>query len=471
MGHSNLIKNTILLFINKISLVLSAFILLPVFTANFGAAEYGLATLIAGYVSLLAPLLTLRMDIGIFKHIVEARDDIGRVKVIFSSFAVVMLPILFAFIGVAILAGVLFNITFYPLIIANIVVTILFSLISQFARGVGRTSAFVSTSLLVTAISFVVSLLGITIFGLGVEVIFISAILSQLLGIIVLVINTKIGQFFSAKCIDRSTQKQLLKYSLPLVPDSASYWIMNISDRTVLSIFLGVSSAGVYTVANKFSSIVDQAIGVFFQAWTESATEYAKKENRDKLYSDVFSAYMRVFVSISLIIVSIMPFVFSLFVKGDEFQPAYMYIPILMYAMIAHAAEAFISSIYLANDLTKQIAKTTAFGAVINIVVNIMLVMFIGIWAAAVSTLLSYLITAIYRYYDVRKYGIMLQVAPNLVYVILATIVVNACLFYWASTVGNILSLVITVIVAMLLNYRTVIVGWPIIRGRVIGRS
>lgn len=470
MGHSNLIKNFALLFINKISLVLSSFILLPVFTANFGAAEYGLATLIAGYVSLLAPLLTLRMDIGIFKHIIEARDDPDRIKTIISSFALVMLPISLIFLCVAMLAGILFDIPFYPLIIGNILITIVFSLVSQFARGIGRTNAFVSVSLLVTVISFVASLLGITMLGIGIEIIFISAIISQLLGIIGLAMNTSVLQFFSTKHIDKSTQKQLLKYSLPLVPDSASYWVMNISDRTVLSIFLGVSSAGVYTVANKFSSIVDQAVGVFFQAWTESATEYAKKKNRDRLYSDVFSVYMRIFVSISLAITSLIPFIFPYLVKGNEFQSANLYVPILMYAMIAHAAEAFISSIYLANDLTKQIAKTTLFGAAINIIINIMLVMYIGIWAAAVSTLLSYLSTAIYRYYNVRKYGIMLHLAPGLFCAVLGSIVINASLFYWNNATGDVLSLIFTAIVAVFLNYQTVIAGWPVIKSKVIGR-
>ena len=471
MGHSSLIKNTALLFINKVSLVLSSFILLPVFTANFGAAEYGLATLIAGYVSLLAPLLTLRMDIGIFKHIVEARDDHNRIKVIVSSFALIMLPILLGFLCVSISAGILFNIPYYPLIVGNILIAILFSLISQFSRGIGRTSAFVSVSLLVTVISFVISLLGITMLELGIEIIFISAIISQLLGIVALAINTSMLQFLSAKHIDKTTQKQLLKYSLPLVPDSASYWVMNISDRTVLSVFLGISSAGIYTVANKFSSIVDQAIGVFFQAWTESATEYAKKENRDRLYSDVFSVYMRVFVSISLVITSLIPFIFPILVKGDEFQSANLYVPILMYAMIAHAAEAFISSIYLANNLTKQIAKTTLFGAVINIIINIMLVMCVGIWAAAISTLISYLITAIYRYYNVRKYGIILQVAPGLMCTILVAIAINASLFYWNNTTGDVLSLLFTGIVVVFLSYRIVIAGWPNIKSKIIGHS
>lgn len=48
--------------------------------------------------------------------------------------------------------------------------------------------------------------------------------------------------------------------------------------------------------------------------------------------------------------------------------------------------------------------STTVIGAVINIVVNILLIKYIGVYAAAISTLVSCLIVYIYRKYKVKDY-------------------------------------------------------------------
>lgn len=458
--HSSLVKNTALLLINKASLVLSSFILLPVFTAHFSAGDYGLVSLITGYIALLAPVLTLRLDIGIFRHIVDARGDVRQLEKVVSSFVFIIIPIMLLVLGLAVIVGSLFSIPFYTLAVVNIITAILFTMATQLIRGVGRTDIFVVTSILVTLLSFIASLYGVLALKAGIEIIFIAAIISQVIGALILGIKGNIVRYISRGSVDRAMQKQLVKYSLPLVPDSMSFWVINISDRTILSIFLGVASAGVYTVANKFSAIIEQAIGVFFQAWTESATVYAKEKERDRLYSDVFSAYMRIFVTLALLTTAIMPFVFSLFIKGVEFQSAYLYIPILMYGMIFHAAEAFISSIYLANDLTKQVAKTTIFGAIINIVVNVVLVLAIGIWAAAISTLIAYAATAVYRYYNVRTYGINLRIASSLCIVSLILAGGNALLYYWNHPIGNYVSIAIILLAGYFLNTASIAWAW-----------
>lgn len=452
MSHKSLVKNTTLLSINKLTLIASSFLLLPLYTSYFSASEYGLATLAVSYIAICAPLLTLRLDIGVFKHIVEVRDNFEKTRAIVSSFVFLLAPILCLFLIIATLVSQFTHIPYAALIVCNIITSIVLTSLNQFVRGIGSTNLFVLTSIITTAFSLFLSWFGVTVLGTGIEVMFVSSIISQSIGCTVLGVKTGIHKYVSIKYIDIKTQKKLLRYSLPLIPDSVSFWILSIADRTILSIFLGVASVGVYTVASKFSSILAQAVGVFFQSWTEAATQYSKKDSRDQLYSEVFSAYLRIFTSATILIVSLMPFAFPILIKGEVFMDAYWYAPVLLYAMIAHAAEAFVSSLYLANNLTKQIAKTTILGAVVNISIGLSLVHYIGVWAVVLSTLLGYLSTALYKYFNIRTYGISLSISLRLIVTLLLLLFVNAMFYYLNSPFGNVASISIAVISALLLN-------------------
>ena len=49
--------------------------------------------------------------------------------------------------------------------------------------------------------------------------------------------------------------KEIIKYSVPLIPNMISWWIVSASDRTIISTVLGVAQNGIYSAANKFSGV------------------------------------------------------------------------------------------------------------------------------------------------------------------------------------------------------------------------
>ena len=60
--------------------------------------------------------------------------------------------------------------------------------------------------------------------------------------------------------------------------------------------------------------------------------------------------------------------------------------------------------IYIAKKETKKIAKSSMLAALINLIINIFLIRYIGLFAASISTLVSYFVLMIYRIIDVKKY-------------------------------------------------------------------
>ena len=100
---------------------------------------------------------------------------------------------------------------------------------------------------------------------------------------------------------------------------------------------------------------------------------------------------------------------------------------------------------------TKEVASTTIIGAIVNIVVNVLLIKHIGLYAAAISTLLSYFVMMIYRYFDLKKY---MKISFDKKSILLIVLVFIICIFmyYQKNIYINIISFVISVVFSYILN-------------------
>ena len=87
----------------------------------------------------------------------------------------------------------------------------------------------------------------------------------------------------------------MISYSLPLVPNQLSWWVVGASDRIVISNFISVAMNGVYSVANKFSSMYITFYNIFNLAWTESCAVYINDEDCNQYLSEVIETMFTLF--------------------------------------------------------------------------------------------------------------------------------------------------------------------------------
>ena len=73
-------------------------------------------------------------------------------------------------------------------------------------------------------------------------------------------------------------------------------------------------------------------------------------------------------------------------------------------SLISLATFCLYNAIYIALKKTKEVAFTSVLGAVINIIINLLFIRKIGLYAASLSTAISYFVMMLYRYYDLKKY-------------------------------------------------------------------
>ena len=98
---------------------------------------------------------------------------------------------------------------------------------------------------------------------MGADGLFITAFVSNLVGIIYIFVKEKVYGMFSIRWFSRKLLKEMLAYSLPLVPNSLSWWVIGASDKTVVSWFLGVSQNGILSVSQKFSTAYTTFYSIF----------------------------------------------------------------------------------------------------------------------------------------------------------------------------------------------------------------
>lgn len=445
-----LAKNTIIILFGKLCTQLITFLMLPLYTNILSAEKYGAYDLIVTYISLALPIVSVHMEMGAFRYLIDCRKN-NKDKTQIISNAIIAITISAAiFAAIFTLVGNIVSLPYFPSILACAVATLLSNLFLQIARGLGDNIGFSIGSIIAGIATVALNIVFLLVFNMGIEGILFATALANICCVLFLVSREHIPGYFKPKQYSKNEVFKLLKYSAPLVPNSLIWWIIGVSDRTIISIFMNIAANGVYAVSNKFSTILSAVYGIFNLSWTESASLHINDEDRDEFFSKTFNTTIKLFVSMSLLILAAMPILFDVLI-GPGYEEAYLYIPVLMIGMLFNVVVSFIGAIYIAKKKTKEVAMTSLWSGILNIVINVALIKFIGLWAASFSTLLAFLIMSIYRYFDVQKY---VKLKLDLRFAMVIGVLTAACviLYYFDNIPSSAINIVIVLAASLLLN-------------------
>lgn len=449
--EGKLVKNTAIVALGQIGTKFISFFLLPLYTAVLSTEEYGTVDLLNTYVSLLIPIIFLQMDQAIFRFLIDHRkDNDEKTKLISTVFITVILHAILYLIVFSIVGNFINN-PYKYFLATNVVTSMFSSMLLQTSRGLGDNVAYSLGSLVSGAGTIVLNIIFIVVFRWGAYGMLFATMLANILCMIFVFFKLKVYKYLSLMAWNKSILNSIWKYSIPLVPNALSWWIINASDRTIISQFLGIAANGVYSASNKFSAIIITVFSIFNMTWTESASMYIKDNDSSEYFSNIINVTIKLFTSICLLVIAIMPFSFSFFITGSSFAEAYMQIPILLIATLFNIIVSLLGSIYVALKKSNEIAKTSIYSAIINIVINILLIRYIGLFAASISTLLAYLSMSIYRYIDVQKY-VRIKIDFTYVIIILPLIILVLFTYYLNNMVLCFVSLLLTLSLGLYFN-------------------
>lgn len=452
--EGTLFKNTIIITIGKISTQMISFFLLPLYTAILSTEEFGVVDLLNTLVSLMLPIVTFQIEQAVFRHLIDTRENEKQTKKIISTTLLTIVIQCLVYLAIFIIVSGFIENEYKFFLATNVIACIFSSIMLQIARGLGNNKSYAVGSFITAITTIIFNVLFLVVFKLGAYGMLMASFIANIICMVYILLKDKIYKYIEFKGFEKTLLKELWKYSIPLIPNALSWWIFNASDRIIVTAVLGVSANGILAAAHKFPSVYITIYNIFNMSWTESASMYVNDKDSNEFFTKIVNVMLNIFSAICFCIITAMPFVFPIMINS-AYQEAYNQIPILMLGSLANVGIGLISVIYIANKNTKDVAKTSVISAIINISINLILIKFIGLYAASVSTFIAYLSMLIYRIIDVKKY-VKLIIDKKLVLKIILMSILVSLSYYINDTRINIITFVITIIYAIMANKKNI---------------
>lgn len=400
---TNLKKNTSILTFGTICTKGIMFIMTPLFTRWLSTSDYGIFDLMTTYVTILLPIITLASGEALFRFILDENDKVRKKIIISTVFCITILGLLIALICCMVWSlcsesnGKLI-ICFYCYLATDVIYNFFIMLL----RGEKKLNAYTLGNIaFVIAMALSVTLL-VKVFNFGIEGILLGYACGYLFSIIIMFIYSQIYIDVNIYLFSKDMLRELLRYSIPMIPNAIAWWIINVSDRTLIVLVLGTELSAIYAISNKVPALCTTFFNVFHLSWQQSATESMNDVDRDMFYNSVMNEMLKIVSSICILVLGI-NFWFFKFLFAEEYFNGVYFSPILIIALIFSMLGQFVGGIYVAQKKSSKNGVTTAVSAAINIVVNILLIESLGLFAASLSTLIAYFALFFIRFVDVKK--------------------------------------------------------------------
>lgn len=452
-----LIKNTGMIAIGNISTKLVSFFLLPLYTALLSTSEYGTFDYILSIATFCVPFVSVLMDESIFRFLIDCKKQEEKEKVISTALVIVLIGMVcFTLVGIPVMQGLHYHYTYYATI--YILLNVMSGMISAILRGIGRTDQYALFNFLLGSIQVTLNVVFIAAFRMGVGGMLMASILTQFFVSTIFIFRIRLWRYFDFRIVNSQMAKDMIVYSLPLIPNKVSWSIINLSDRIVLMNWVGSEATGLYAVSYKFPNLMDTVYGFFYQSWKESSARVMGDDSQNDFYNAVYEYLKNFMYALVLGMSAFMPLIFRIMINKNYYE-ALFYVPILLLATYFANISGFYGGIFTAYKDTKIMGITTLTAAILNLTINLLMIHKFGIYAAAISTLVANFLIYLYRRWKVSKYIELNEDRRETVIAIASTIVIFA-LFYSKNLICIGLSCFISILYAVIMNRTLIMKLW-----------
>ena len=109
----------------------------------------------------------------------------------------------------------------------------------QFAKGIGRTRLYALSGIVGTVVLCIASFTMLDMFRAGVAGYLMALIVGQASQLFIVVVGARMWRYLSFKSCSASSLRPLLRYSLPMIPNTLAWWFVNLSGRYIVFFFQG----------------------------------------------------------------------------------------------------------------------------------------------------------------------------------------------------------------------------------------
>lgn len=410
----NTLKHTLIYSLGNLSTKIIGLILLPLYTSYLTTAEYGIFSILEVTSQFFVTVVSIGLSAGMMRWYAVEENEKRKGSIVFTVFATL--------IGLSIFM----NLAFFP---ANSWFSNLFFDHSRFAdyffilwlwvglevinripfelfRLKEKSLLFIILIIIKFVSILLLNIYFIVYLNMGVK----GIILSQVVGNVLVTLGTLP---FLLKNIRFSFQMRLLlemsAFSIPLVIPNLATLALALSDRYLIKYFLDYSAVGIYSVGYKVATVINLfLVQSFLLGFAPLAYKIFNQPDARRYFARVTTYFTFAMIGLTLILIFYSKEAIALFASSNaEYQLAYNVIPLLCLAVIFKGLNSVVSMGLHYVKKTKFTAAIVAIVAVFNIGINFLLIPTLGIYGAALASVLANLLmAALFYFYSQRYYPI-----------------------------------------------------------------
>ena len=450
--YKKLFGNTLVLMLGNFSSKILVFLMLPLYTACLSTEEYGTVDLVFTTVNLLYPILTLLAGEIALRFTLD--KDANKAKIL-----TICLKLHIAGFVIMLLLSPLVKLI--PQIYENKFIFFMYyffgvlsNILMQFSKGCNAVKEYSFTAFIKTFTTIILNIVFLLCFKMGMKGYLYAYISADVIAILFLFIKLKLYKYIDLfSKTDISLLKNMLSYSIPMLPNSMCWWINNFLDRYMLLFFVNVSAIGIYSAANKIPAVLITFSTIFINAWQISSVDDFGTEKNRLFFSEVYKKYSTFIICITAIGIMIGKTITRILLDA-KFVDADKFAQVLMLAFVFHTMSAFLGTVYTSSKKTKPLFVSTLLGALVNFLFNILLIPKWGCIGAAIATSFSYMTVWICRLYVSKK---IIKLSINLWKDISCYIlIVIECMLMIINIKYNYVLSFLLVVVIFVLNYKEI---------------
>lgn len=400
--YKKLLSFTLILGIGTvISKLMTYVVLTPLYTRCLTTAEFGIVELVVQTANLLMPLVSLGINQAALRFGMDGETDRGSVLTT----------------GLAVnLIGFLIFLLLYPVIRlippigehALLIYLFIFCATTHYlfaycVKSMHKATLFTICVIIGTAITVVLDILFLAVWDMGIVGYILAIALSDVTCSVILIISGKLYKLIRFDKLKKSITRAMLRYSIPLIPNSALWWVTDYSDRYMVTVMVSEAANGIYSLAYRLPNMLIMVCGIFMDAWQMSVLSEKSRLERQKFFTNVFAMYQSIiFVGASALILGAK--LITRIMADAAFYDSWQYIPTLVMATAMSCFVTFLGTIYVVEKQSKSSLVTTIIGTISNVGANLVLIPLMGAHGAALATAFSYGLVVLLRAFHTRKF-------------------------------------------------------------------
>jgi len=399
--YVKLFGDSVVYFIGNIGSKVISVLIVSFYSFMLTPGEFGKIDVVQTTIALILPFVTLCIHEAILRFCIKS--DYSESQILSNGVAILCLSV-FGCVPLCILLNAFHVITGNVFLIILLVVFEGFNtLLNQYCRGINKVKLFAAAGIVLTFVMAAASVVFLKCLSLGISGYFLSIIVGYAVSIAILSIGTKIFGKIDIRAVDKKLLRLMIKYSVPLIPNSIMWWLMNAADKYVILLLLGPDANGLYAIAGKIPMLLSTLTTVFMQAWQISAISESDSGDKNDFYSIIFNGLSFFLLLIVSVIFTVLKPVLSVMIS-PSYTDVWKYVPFLLLSSVFSCFSAFLGTNYSAMAKTGGALKTTLVGGVLNVILNFVFISFAGLNGAAIATAISFLVVWIMRIIDTKEF-------------------------------------------------------------------